>query len=269
MLSEEQRFLFDTRGYIVIRDVLSDGQIKELRATLKNSTEQFPPVPQSEGPLHWGRIWRDLLDIEELSSIFEDLIGNPHLRQFKLSQGIDLPTFRLDHINVHTHIEKGFAGGKLHGGHPAGGHPVAGIFNYHDGTFFNGLTTVAFELFDTEPNGGGFACIPGTHNGNVAIPENWVDLSEGVSDGVTRVATKPGDAVIFTEAMIHGTLPWTVDDPRKTIFYKFSPHIISWSADFFDPEDFRDYHDMDNRKLAILEPPNARYPHRPTLPRWR
>ena len=104
MLSEEQRFLFDTRGYIVIPDVLSDGQIKELKATLKNSTEQFPPVPQSEGPLHWGRIWRDLLDMEELSSIFEDLIGNPHLRQFKLSQGIDLPTFRLDHINIHTHI---------------------------------------------------------------------------------------------------------------------------------------------------------------------
>ena len=83
---------------------------------------------------------------------------------------------------------------------------------------------------------------------------------------VRRVPAKPGDAIIFTEALTHGTLPWQANDPRLTVFYKFSPHTVTWSADFFDPEDFRNYEDIDDRKLAILEPPNARYARRPTDP---
>ena len=262
MLNDEQRFLFDTLGYIVIPDVLTMEQINELRSTLRNSTEQFPPVPQEEGPLHWAKVWRDLLDLPNVSPILEDLIGNPKLREGRKDRGMqDLPTFRLDHINIHTHIKKGFAGDYLHGGHS-----VAGTFKYHNGIFYNGLTTVSFELFDTHPNGGGFACIPGTHKVNVEVPEGWNDLSQGVQDCVSRVAAKAGDAIIFTEALIHGTLPWTVEDTRRTVFYKFSPHILSWSADIFNPNDFRQYADMDDRKLAILELPNARYPKRPSEP---
>ena len=56
MLNDEQRFLFDTLGYIVIPDVLTMEQINELRSTLRNSTEQFPPVPQDDGPQHWAKI---------------------------------------------------------------------------------------------------------------------------------------------------------------------------------------------------------------------
>ena len=264
-MSDEQRFLFDTLGYIVIPDVLTTSQIERLRATVRNATEQFPPVPQQEGPLHWDRIWRDLLDWPALSPILEELIGNPTLLAARLARSEDaeaLPTFRLDHINVHTHVGKGFEGGRLHGGWNG----VSGLFRYEDGVFYNGLTTVTFELYDTHPNDGGFACIPGTHKGNVALPEGWRDLSQGVQECIARVAAKPGDAIIFTEALTHGTLPWTAEEKRTTVFYKFSPHNITWSADYFDPDDFRDYEDMDDRKLAILEPPNARYPRRPTQP---
>lgn len=257
-MTHEQRFSFDTFGYIVIPDVLTQEEVTELRDTIRSPTEQFPPVPQSEGPLHWGKIWRDLLDWPKLTPIFEELIGNPFMRE----RGHDLPSFRLDHINVHTHVAKGFAGGQLHGGQG-----VTGFFRYADGVFYNGLTTVSFELYDTHTNDGGFACIPGTHKGNVLLPEGWRDLSEGVPDCVKRVAAKPGDAIVFTEALTHGTLPWNVDAPRSTVFYKFSPHALTWSADFFDPNDFRHYEDMDDRKLAVLEPPNARYPKRPTDPK--
>jgi hypothetical protein len=72
---------------------------------------------------------------------------------------------------------------------------------------------------------------------------------------------------VFTEALTHGTLPWTAHARRETEFYKFSPNGATWSADFFDPDDFRRYPDIDDRKLAILEPPNARYRGRPTAPR--
>lgn len=267
MMTEEQKYLFDTFGYFVVPRALDLAKVEELRATLHQSTEQSAPTQQNEGPLHWGKAWRNLLDLPVISSVLEEIIGNPALRAGRAARYPDkapLPTFRIDHINVHTHVAKGFRGGDLHGGwKDAGG---SQFFRYHDGAFFNGLVVVAIELFDTHPNDGGFCCIPGTHKSNLTCPAAWRDMSERVNENIRRVPAAAGDAIIFTEALTHGTLPWTVDATRQTLFYKFSPHGTTWSADFFDPEAFRHYDDMDDRKLAILEPPNARYQGRPTRP---
>ena len=264
-LTDEQRFLFDTFGYLVIPNALTKAQVKELLETLRSSTEQFPPVPQSEGPLHWGKVWRDLLDLPTMTPLLEEIIGNHGVREGRAARGLPaIPTFRLDHINVHTHVKKGFAGTSLHGGwRITGGSQFSA---YHDRRFYNGLVSVSFELFDTHPNDGGFGCVPGSHKSNVDIPNEWRDLTKGVHECVKRIPANAGDAIVFTEALTHGTLPWTVDAPRRTLFYKFSPHGSTWSADYYDPDDFRSYPDVDDRKLAILEPPNARYPHRPTQP---
>ena len=259
-MDNEQKYLFDVLGYIVVPDVLDSIQLERLRSTIQGPTEQFPPVSQERSPLHWDSIWRDLLDLPIITQLLERLVGNPNLYEARSRKYPNpLPTFRLDHINVHTHVAKGFEGGKLHGGWNG----VSGFYRYDNGVLYNGLTAVGFELYDTHPNDGGFACIPGSHTANVEIPDSWVDLSHGVNGQVKRVAARPGDAIIFTEALTHGTLPWQAEQRRSTIFYKFSPHTLSWSADFFDPDDFSHYQDMNERKLAMLEKPNARYPKRP------
>ena len=270
-MNEEQRYLFDTFGYLVIPDVLAPSQVDELRETIQQPTEQFAPADQKVIPLHWSKVWRDMLDLPTLSPLLEELIGNHRLRAGQQARSKEdpnaqvVPTFRLDHINVHTHVRKNFKGGILHGGWLGTG--GSQYFAYHDGRFYNGLVSVSFELYDTRANGGGFGCIPGTHKGNVPLPETWRDLSRDVPDFVTRVAAEPGDAIVFTEALTHGTLPWTVDEIRETVFYKFSPHATSWSGNYFNPDDYRGYADMDDRKMAVLEPPSARYPGRPTRPK--
>ena len=265
MMTEEQRYLFDTFGYLVLADVLTAAQVAALRASLRQPTEQFDPVAQDDGPLHWHAVWRDLLDLPTLTPILEEIIGNHAVREGRAAAGRPpLPTFRLDHVNVHTHVRQGFAGGTLHGGWKGTG--GAQFSSYHDGRFYNGLVSVSFELYDTRPNDGGFGCIPGSHKGNLRLPAAWRELAKGIPDCVTRIAARPGDAIVFTEALTHGTLPWTAAAKRQTVFYKFSPHGSTWSADFFNPDDFRRYPDIDDRKLAILEPPNARYHGRPTQP---
>ena len=260
-MTEEQRYLFDAFGYLIVPGVVTQGQIEELRATLRAPLEQADREAPQEGPLHWSPAWRDLLDLPGLSPLLEELIGN-HARAAELPAG--LPTFRIDHVNVHTHVAKGFPGGRLHGGWKGTG--GSQFFRYHDGQFYNGLVAVAFELFDTHPNGGGFCCIPGTHKANLPLPDQWRDLSRGIHPSVLRVPARPGDAIVFTEALTHGTLPWTAAAPRRTLFYKFSPHGTSWGGAYFDPGDYRRYPDVNDRKLALLEPPNARYRGRPTIP---
>ncbi len=263
-MNQEQRFLFDNLGYVVISDALTAAQIESLRSTLRQSTEQFDPVAKEANPLHWGPVWRELLTLPVLRDCLEELAGNHEMRAFRESRDRDLPTYRLDHINVHTHVTKGFEGMPLHGGwRTTGG---SQYFRYHDGKFYNGLVAVAIELHDTHPNGGGFCCIPGSHKSNLSLPPGWEKPDTDPYGIVQKIALRAGDLVVFTETLIHGTAPWNVDAPRKTIFYKFSPHGTSWSADFYDPDDYREYDDMDTAKLAVLEPPNARYRGRPTHP---
>ncbi|MEM7077572.1 MAG: phytanoyl-CoA dioxygenase family protein [Pseudomonadota bacterium] len=270
MMTPLQRYQFDAFGYIVVPNALSAQDVARLKDTLRQPTEQWEPVDKQDGPLHWDPIWRALLDFPTLSPIIEALVGNHEFRRrFEARKGYaPYPTYRLDHINVHTHVANGYPGSVLHGGwQNAGG---CQYFRYHDGEFHNGLLAVAVELFDTHPNGGGFCCIPGTHKANLELPDGWRDLSKladtGIASLLHRVPANAGDAIIFTEALTHGTLPWTVDAQRQTLFYKFSPHGTTWAAEFFDPDDFRHYDDMDARKLAVLEPPNARYPGRVTRP---
>ena len=268
-LSPAQRYAFDTFGFLVLPGVLDDGQVQRLRNTLAQPTEQFEPVAKEASPLHWDAVWRELLDLPELDPVLEVLVGNHAFRRrFQAAKGRDPhPTYRLDHINVHTHVQRGFPGGQLHGGWADSG--GSQFYRYEGGEFFNGLIAVSFELFDTHGNDGGFVCIPGSHKSQVPFDDGWRDLGNAPSyviPWLRRIAARPGDAIVFTETLTHGTLPWDVDDPRQTIFYKFSPHGTAWSADFFDPVDFRGYEDMTARKLAVLEPPNARYPGRPGAP---
>ena len=32
-----------------------------------------------------------------------------------------------------------------------------------------------------------------------------------------------GSVIIFTEALAHGTLPWTADHERRALFYRYTP----------------------------------------------
>ena len=172
---------------------------------------------------------------------------------------------------MHTHgaFNKDLAGGKIHGANgrllnPARPHEL--VTHYFDrdmesNTYSNGLVTVAYELEDTVCNGGGFGCLAGSHKGHLPVPAAWRDLSRGVHPMVTRVPARAGAAIIFTEALQHVTLPWTVPNTRTTLFYKYTSRDTAYSgeANFFGPSDADGWDGADDRKLAILTPPSPQY----------
>ena len=45
---------------------------------------------------------------------------------------------------------------------------------------------------------------------------------------------------------------------------RFSPHGVAYSGNYLNADDFSHYPDVTERMLAMLEPPNARFPGRPT-----
>ena len=64
----------------------------------------------------------------------------------------------------------------------------------------------------------------GSHAGHIRLPQEWGDMSNPNNvdaEWLYKVPASAGDAIVFTEAITHGAIPWTQQDSnRRTLFYK-------------------------------------------------
>ena len=77
-----------------------------------------------------------MLDNPRVSPILEDLIGAHNWGNYYGSGQEDLPSFRLDHLNVHLHVKQGHKAEGLHGGNFSSHAGGSQFFRYHDGHFY-------------------------------------------------------------------------------------------------------------------------------------
>lgn len=242
-MNAQERYLFDLQGFLVVPDALTSAEVAELNATMDAQiAAHVPPEATTHrffgSLLDWGPVYRRLIDHPRILPYLEALVD---------------PNFRLDHDYADIiRRGKGPIGTRLHGGavpyHPAF------FYHCHNGEIRNGLTVVAYNLKDVNPGDGGFGCVPGSHKSHFPFPDEWREL-DTLHPFMQAVTGAAGTAIIFTEALTHGTLPWRGDE-RRTLFYKYSPPTLSWHRDYYDAGQ---YDDLTERQRAILEPPNARY----------
>jgi Phytanoyl-CoA dioxygenase (PhyH) len=252
-MDDHERYLFDLQGFITVADALTPTQVQDLNrefdARVVANVAPDANTHRFNTLLDWGRPFRDLIDNERVTDQLAAILG---------------PHFRLDHeYGDLIRRGKGPIGTRLHGGSvpfdPAQYYVVA------QDRIRSGLVVVAYNLRDVGPMDGGFAAVPGSYKANFAFPEEWKELdTPDPRPWLRRVTGPAGTAIIFTEALSHGTLPWTGAGERRTLFYKYSPHASSWSAEFYDAARWPE---LTDRQRAILESPNARYSSRPTKPK--
>ena len=273
-MNNAEKYLFDLRGYLVVRNALTAEQVADLSERLEDArstedkahygsdrTQLVGDAWSAASLINWGGTYVDLIDLPSIAPYLEVLLG---------------ANYRLDHdyINVvnPTRPSKLYLHG---GGQGAGGAtdlvgPTDGgqcFYRYNNGKFYNGLVAVAFELDDVAAGAGGFACVPGSHKVNFELPKDW-KLSETQADipeCVDRVAVNAGDAIIFTEACAHGTVPWEGDGERRTVFYKYCPHAVAWAPCYYNADE---YGDLTDAQRALLVPPSAFGPDHRTAAIW-
>ena len=277
-MNDEEKYLFDLRGYIVVKDALSAEQVDDLSERLEahRQAEDRPHYGSdrtffdsedaaawsSPSLLEWGGSYIDLIDLPTIAPYLETLLG---------------AGYRLDHDYINVVNSERPSKLYLHGGgQGAGGaRDIVGpsdggqcYYHYNNGRFFNGLVAVAYELNTVTPDTGGFACVAGSHKMNFPLPEDWrISTKQAeVPDCVDRVAAEAGDAIIFTEACAHGTVPWNGDSERRTIFYKYCPHAVAWGPCYYNADH---YGDLTENQRAILTPPSAYGPHSHTAKIWQ
>ena len=234
-MTDEERYLFDCRGYIVVEGALSSAELDTLNEVFDEIQGRSEHGRDGRARYHhlinWDKSYRDLIDH---GAIYD------HLNEM-LSGG-----FRLDHEYA-EHMNAG-GGGELHfNGTP---YNLMGHYTARDGKMQCGLVAVVWALKDWPPGAGGLCCIPGSHK-SAFLPPDSITCVGTPSPGVQQVPCKAGSVVIFTEALRHGTMNWTAPTQRRSLFYKYSPRNISWWGTNYDP----DAHDYTDRQRSLLRAP--------------
>ncbi len=251
-MNEEERYLFDLQGYLVLKNVLDADTVAGMNTWLDAQTQNNPEWQSQTGNKHlenvitWGTPFRNLMD-------------HPRVLPYLIAMMGDM--LRLDH-DYAIFLKPGHKGLELHG--PTMLHPYDPCHYYHcrNGEIFCGLCVATFALSDVEPGQGGLAVIPGSHKNNFNTPDD-IRFFRRESPIVQHVPTKAGDCVIFTEALMHGTLPWQGPGERRTLFFKYAPPVIAWTNKRYlgadgDPHVLARESEFTERQRILLQPPSAK-----------
>ena len=269
-MNDTQKYLFDLQGFLVVEGVLSKAEVAAANEAIERhadgivervggvSLSSDSKTMQGEtgrgdlgGLLSWEKPWCDP---------FRAMLAHPQITPY-LNQLLG-KGWRLDHNAGLISMRKGAEGHLLHGSSgPAFDRHQYYIFK--DGQMHNGLTVVAWQLADVNPGDGGLALIPGSHKGNYACPQP-VRKWEAHQDVVKQVTCKAGDVVIFTEAVTHGTIPWSADHDRRSVLFRMSPGNLAYATGYNPwPESMLE--GLTPQQRAVLEPPYHQRLQRPVL----
>lgn len=244
-VSELDKFLFDLRGYLVLRRVIDRDVAHAMGAKVdewglaQSSEEERGKI---EAVFDWGQAFLDLIDHERTL---------PYLTEF-----VD-PAPRLDN-GYALFMIPGDRGLELHGGVADGKAPwipTSTTWYAVDGArITSGLTKVLWVLNDSPAGSGGFCCIPGSHKGRFAPPSD--DCEAEVAAGrAVEMEVSAGDAIIHTEALVHGAMPWRGPGNRRVLVYKYVPGYVRYLGQDWLPDDLAK---LTDRQRQLVQPPYVR-----------
>lgn len=265
-MNDHEKYSFDINGYIIARGILSPEQVAALNEAIDNNQDS---VRLREGDLslsHGSPALKGTHGRGDISGIlrwpqpwcqpFRDLLSHPPALRYMF--GLIGNQFRYGNANGISMTE-GAEGCVLHGG--SGNQKNKHLYRYTNGVMWNNLMGVCYQLADINPGDGGFVCIPGSHKANYETPADVISM-EYELDSYVHVPMKAGDALIFTEALTHGTLPWKGKHERRTLLYRYADGGFVNAKGMNDLTKYCPFYDeLTPLQQAIMEPPyNAQRP---------
>lgn len=276
-MTDEEKFFFDLNGFIHIRGALDADEVKALNEAVDahagDVKERRDPALKNAkaGTLLGGTGDKGRGDLGGMlgwpkphCEPFRALLDHPRILPYLL----DLcgPGYRMDHLPLLITQEKGSEGFKLHGG------PLTeeGDFNptlqYRcvRGQFFNSLLAMSVQITDHNDGDGGFCVVRGSHKMNFPVPAAFLD-GEIAKEHLYQPVTRAGDVLFFSEATVHGAMPWTADRQRRVVIYRFAPATLAYGRSYSPqwPQEMLD--GLTPNQRAVLEPPYAVRLDRPVV----
>lgn len=235
MVTDRDKFFFDLRGFIVLRGALTADEVAALHAGLDAVpiTEPGEWFGYVQGQRYAATDGLNFQQIYEAGEPFERLIDHPswieHVKTFVGGEG----TFDMNHGPLF--IDECFANFRkkgqaipFHGGGHTGCKRTQ--FRMRNGKFQCGQVNMLLALTDIGPGDGATMLVPGSHKANFEHPDvathNWgAGKSVDGVEGAVEVHMKAGDALLFVDAIMHGSARRLNDGERRIIVQRYGP---SW-----------------------------------------
>ena len=228
-MNDTDKYLMDVHGYLVIEQALTPSEVDAANAAIDAHAHETSVRPRDlanesqtlggstgrgdlGGMLSWDKPYcdpfRDMMVHSRLTPYLEELLG---------------PGFRLEGMGVIT-MDEGAEGFWFH----EGGEPFdrSRGYLYRNGRMFAGMTNIAVQLSDVGADDGGFACLPGSHRANFPCPDN-IRLYETAQDRFVQIPARAGDAILFVECLMHGSLPWRATHERRSVIMRYNNGVTS------------------------------------------
>ncbi len=219
MLTQEERWHFDLKGYMVVRQAVPEADIRAMRKQMEiwyeadgNGVALHPPVRSNHAP---NKPWWIYNVHYYDNEVFQRLTVNREI--LRVTRGLTMNKPRLYHV-VANRLTKETDETELHGGFTGGFREPNVGYQVANEEIFCSFITVAISLVDV-PAGAGFVCIPGSHKSNFQYPED-ITVNHGPPT-VANIATAAGDVVFFAPITRQGARRWTEDDPSMTVFMRY------------------------------------------------
>ena len=215
--------------------MLTPEQLKGCNATLD-------ALPRTEGKNWAGHVYVDnppgkqeglvAQQIYEAGPVWEELIDHPGwIKKIIHFLGTDVPG-SFDAHHGPAFIDEAFASvrgpGKSIGLHSGGFDGVTRCqYVYHAGVFHCGQVNVLMAFNDIGPGDGATMVIPGSHKSNFRHPQRAGSRGKSVEgiEGAIEVHLKAGDALMFVDAIMHGSAKRVNEGERRMAVYRYGP---SW-----------------------------------------
>jgi hypothetical protein len=227
-------YLFDLQGFLLLKKALSTEEVKALNDCASSIPELKPRdwhgyVHRQD---HSEKFGVNLQQIYEAGQPFEALIDHPswleYVRRYVGGEG----TFDYNHGPLF--IDENFFNKRgpgqaisLHSGGHEGTKRTR--YGFEHGRFNCGQINILTALTDIGPGDGATMVIPGSHKSNIKHPqfEESIYGQDSVDKirGAIEVHMEAGDAILFVDAIAHGSAERKNPGERRICVYRYGP---SW-----------------------------------------
>jgi phytanoyl-CoA hydroxylase len=210
-VTDQQRVLFESNGFLVIPEALSPAELERVRSAADRAEGRWredaslpggrsTTLDQVQAPIEYDPALRDLLWHPNVFPIIREIVGNDIMM-------IDNDLFITPPHTPHTHA---------HWHHDVG---MPGV--YHPRSVM--MVKVFFLLTDVNASSGGTAMIPGSHRFEQDFKFPQVEDPKQMP-GSVQMTGKAGTAYLFNGRVYHCAVNNESDHPRKVLIYNYGHH---------------------------------------------
>lgn len=263
--TDMERYLFDLNGFLILKGALSPQQVAACNKTY-DKIQNFKGRGWLDGMHVVSEGRQDGIMVQQLyeaGGVWEELIDHPAwFEKVRHFIGTDDPENFDGYLGpmfidecFGSIREKGDAM-RVHSGGQVG--TIRTQFRFHAGNFHCGQVNILIALTDIGTGDGATMVVPASHKSNIRHPDTVpveqrgeMGLSTDDVRGAVEVHLKAGDALLFVDALMHGSARRTNDGQRRICVYRYGPSWANFRHNFTPSDELLERLSEQRRKIVM------------------